>query len=102
MTPPVGAIPRFGRTRTIGVLVGLLGLVLVGLVAGNVTPDDRTINFEQPPDPVSLTLDPGTAIAAIGVVYLLIGQPTPPRCIARAAFIASASLPPNCTSRARP
>ena len=26
----------------------------------------------------------------------------PPRCIARAAFIASASLSPKCTSRARP
>lgn len=88
MTAPVGAIPRFGRSQTIGALLGLLGLVLVGLVAGNVTPDDRTINFEQPPDPVSITLDPGTAIATIGVVYLLAAV----ACLAGARFRSAARV----------
>jgi len=60
-----------GHLQTIGVVFGLLGLVLVGYVAPNVTTDDRTLGFEPPPEPLALTLSPGPVIAAIGVVYLL-------------------------------
>ncbi|HEX4902179.1 MAG TPA: ABC transporter permease [Acidimicrobiales bacterium] len=62
---------RLGHLQSIGVVLGLLGLVLVGYVAPNVTSDDRTFGFEPPPEPLALTFPAATAIAAIGVVYLL-------------------------------
>jgi len=62
---------RFGHLQTIGVVLGVLGIALVGYVAPNVTGDDRTFGFEPPPEPLAVTFPAATGIAAIGVVYLL-------------------------------
>jgi len=62
---------RMGHLQTIGIVLGVLGLALVGYVAPNATTDDRTFGFEPPPEPLAVTFPAATAIAAIGVVYLL-------------------------------
>jgi len=62
---------RFGHLETIAVVLGGLGLFLVAYLAPNATGDDRTLGFEPPPEPLALTFSPATAIAAIGVLYLL-------------------------------
>ncbi len=62
---------RLGHTRTIGVLLGVLGLVLIGLVAPNVIDESRTFAFEPPPDPLSFTFSPGVAITTIGTLFVL-------------------------------
>lgn len=67
---------KLGRRQTIGVLFGLLGLYLVGIVAGNLETADKTLAFEPPPDPLKLVLDPATAVAAFGVIFILAGVAT--------------------------
>lgn len=62
---------RMGHLQTIGIVLGVLGLALVGYVAPNATTDDRTFGFEPPPEPLAVTFPAAAAIAAIGVVYLL-------------------------------
>jgi simple sugar transport system permease protein len=62
---------RFGRRQTLGVLFGLLGLFLVGYVAGNLDQMDRGLTFEPPPDPAKLVVDPVTTVTVIGVLFLL-------------------------------
>jgi len=62
---------RVGRRQTIGVLFGLLGLFLVGYVAGNLDPMDRGLSLEPPPDPAKLIVDPPVTVTAIGVVFVL-------------------------------
>ncbi len=62
---------RLGRDQTLAVLVGLLGAVLVGLVAPALTDEARTFAFEPPPEPLDLTFTPGVAVAGIGTIYLL-------------------------------
>lgn len=62
---------RLGRDRTIGLLLGVLGVFLVGYVAPNAIEDSRSFAFEPPPDPLSLSFSPRVAISAIGIVFLL-------------------------------
>ncbi|MGH9273359.1 MAG: hypothetical protein ACRDZU_01825, partial [Acidimicrobiales bacterium] len=62
---------QLGRRQTLGVIFGLLGLVLVGNVAGNLNPADKGITLEPPPDPVKLVVDPGTTVTVIGIVFVL-------------------------------
>ncbi len=62
---------RFGRLQTLGVIFGLVGLFLVGYVAGNLDGADKGIAFEPPPDPAKVIVDPPIAVTAIGVIFLL-------------------------------
>jgi general nucleoside transport system permease protein len=62
---------RFGRRQTLGVLFGVLGLVLVGLVAGNLEAADKGLAFEPPPDPAKIIVDPPITVIVIGVVFML-------------------------------
>jgi simple sugar transport system permease protein len=62
---------RFGRRQTLGVLFGLLGLYLVGYVAGNLDPSDKGLTFEPPPEPLKLVFDPSTAVTVIGIIFVL-------------------------------
>ncbi len=82
--------PQLGRRQTIGVLYGLLGLVLVGYVAGNIEAADKGLTFEKPPDPIKLIVDPPITVAVIGTIFVL-------ACIAtffekRSARLASGAL----------
>jgi len=66
---------RLSRRQTIGVLYGLLGLVLVGNVAGSLEGADKTLTFEPPqlddPNPLEIVLDPPTFVAGVGVLFIL-------------------------------
>jgi general nucleoside transport system permease protein len=62
---------RFGRLQTLGVIFGLVGLFLIGYVAGNLDPADKGIAFEPPPDPTKVIVDPPIAVTVIGVIFLL-------------------------------
>ena len=50
--------PRLSRRQTIGVLYGLLGVVLVGYVAGNIESAEKGLSFDKPPDPLKVSFDP--------------------------------------------
>jgi simple sugar transport system permease protein len=63
--------PRLSRRQTIGVLYGLLGVVLVGYVAGNVEAADKGLTFETPPDPLKVIIDPPITVATIGTIFVL-------------------------------
>lgn len=62
---------RFGRLQTLGIVFGLVGLFLVGYVAGNLDPADKGIAFEPPPDPAKVIVDPPIAVTVIGIIFLL-------------------------------
>jgi len=62
---------RLGRQQTIGVLYGVLGLLLVGYVAGNLEGADKALAFEPPPDPAKLVVDPPLTVTAIGTIFVL-------------------------------
>jgi simple sugar transport system permease protein len=62
---------RLGRRQTIGVVYGLVGLYLVGYVAGQLEPATKGVTFEPPPDPLKFTFTPGAMVAAIGGVFLV-------------------------------
>ena len=70
-TAPARRRFQLGHLQTIGIIFGLLGLVLVGYVAPNVTSDQKTFGFEPPPDPLSWTFSPATVITTIGIIYVL-------------------------------
>ena len=63
--------PRLSRRQTIGVLYGLLGVILVGYVAGNIDAADKGLTFETPPDPLKVVVDPPITVATIGIVLIL-------------------------------
>jgi general nucleoside transport system permease protein len=62
---------RLGRRQTIGVLYGILGVVLIGYVAGNLESADKALTFDKPPDPVKISFDPAVVVAAIGTIFVL-------------------------------
>jgi simple sugar transport system permease protein len=62
---------RLGRRQTIGVLYGLLGVLLLGYVAGNIDPADKALTFEAPPDPLEVVVDPPITVIVIGTIFVL-------------------------------
>lgn len=60
-----------GRSRTIGAVVGLVGLFLIAYVVPNLDDAARTFTFEPPPEPLSWTFTPDIVVATIGIVFLL-------------------------------
>jgi simple sugar transport system permease protein len=62
---------RFGRRQTLGVLFGLLGVFLVGYVAGNLADASKGITFEPPPDPLKIVISPSTTVIVIGTIFVL-------------------------------
>ena len=62
---------QFARRQIVGVLFGVLGLVLVVLVAPNLSSERRSFAFEAPPDPLAVSFNPVTLVVVIGVVYML-------------------------------
>lgn len=51
-------------------LFGLLGVVLVGLVAGNLAEPDKGLIFEPPPDPLKVVVSPSMTVTVIGTVFM--------------------------------
>jgi ABC-type uncharacterized transport system permease subunit len=62
---------RFGRRQMLGLIFGLVGLFLVGYVAGNLDPADKGLTFEPPPDPAKMIIDPPVTVTVIGIVFIL-------------------------------
>ncbi len=59
------------QRRTIGVLFGILGIVLVGAVAPNLDSATRAFTFETPPDPATFSFTPSVLVIAIGIIFIL-------------------------------
>ncbi len=62
---------RLDHLQTIGVIIGVLGVALVGYVGPQVSTDRRTFFFEPPPEPLSWTFSPASLIVGIGIIYVL-------------------------------
>jgi simple sugar transport system permease protein len=73
--PTVAAAPRArrraSRRQTIGAVLGLVGLYLVGFVAGQLEPASKGVTFEPPPDQLRLSFTPGPVVAGIGTIFLV-------------------------------
>lgn len=64
---------RVGRRQIIGGIMFALGVVLVALVAPNITSETKAFAFEPPPDPLQLEFNPRVVVALIGIVYVVAG-----------------------------
>ncbi|HUW01279.1 MAG TPA: ABC transporter permease [Acidimicrobiales bacterium] len=62
---------KIEQRRTIGVLFGILGIVLVGAVAPNLDSASRAFTFEKPPQPATLSFTPSVLVIAIGIIFIL-------------------------------
>ncbi len=62
---------RFGRRQIIGLVFGAVGLILIALVAPNITDETKAFAFEQPPDPLRLEFSPPAMVIGISIVYLI-------------------------------
>jgi simple sugar transport system permease protein len=70
-TVPERRTRQFGHLQTMGILFGLLGVLLVAYLAPNIDSAGKAFTLETPPDPASISFDPRTIVAAIGVFFLL-------------------------------
>ena len=66
-----GTERRLGRRQITGLIFGALGLILIVLVAPNITSETKAFAFELPPDPLQFTFSPPTMVIIISVVYLM-------------------------------
>jgi simple sugar transport system permease protein len=69
----LGATWRLGRRAIVGGIFGVLGIVLVTLVAPNLTTDPKSFGFGTPPDAIEFDFTPGVLVAVIGVCYVITG-----------------------------
>lgn len=87
---------RLERVQVIGALFGLLGLVLVLLLAPNLSGARKTFAFEPPPDPLSWSFSPPLVVRLIGLEWILAAVaslvPGVPRRLAGAARLLAAAL----------
>jgi ABC-type uncharacterized transport system permease subunit len=60
----------FARRQITAAVFGVLGLVLVALVAPNIDGATRRFTFEPPPDPAGVAFDPPTLVGVIGVLFV--------------------------------
>lgn len=96
--PPGGTAARFRLTRVqvIGIVFGVAGLLLVALLAPNLSGTRKTFAFEPPPDPLNVTFSPPTVVRLIGIVWILTAVaglvPAVPRRAGNLARLASALL----------
>ncbi len=67
----VAAERRFGRRQIIGLVFGVAGVILIALVAPNITDETKAFAFEQPPDPLRFEFSPPSMVVGISVVYLI-------------------------------
>ncbi len=63
---------RLGRRQITGLVFGALGLILIALVAPNISDATNTFAFEPPPDPLQISFSPPTVVTIIGVFYILV------------------------------
>ncbi len=64
---------RLGRREITGVVYGILGIVVVALVAPNISGQTRAFAFEPPPNASKTSFDPPTLAIVIGLIYVAVG-----------------------------
>jgi simple sugar transport system permease protein len=64
---------RVGRRQMVGGVLGLIGVLLVALVAPNITSETKSFAFEPPPDPLQISFNPVVLVTVIGLIYVLAG-----------------------------
>jgi ABC-type uncharacterized transport system permease subunit len=62
---------QLGRRQTIAALYGVLGVYLLAYVAGHLHDATKTVTFEPPPDPLSLSFRPSTVVVVVGLVFVI-------------------------------
>lgn len=69
----VRARRSLGRAEIMGVVSAVTGFALILAVAPTLTDEERSFAFELPPDPASVSFDPGVLISVLGAIYVLVG-----------------------------
>ena len=64
---------RVGRRQIVGGVLFVLGVILVALVAPNITSETKSFAFEPPPDPLQIDFNPVVVVTVIGIVYVIAG-----------------------------
>jgi simple sugar transport system permease protein len=78
-TAPVGL--RDGHALTIGrrqvtaIAFAVTGILLVALVAPNLSDETKVFTFEPPPDPLSWSFSPPTLVTVIGILFVAAAVP---------------------------
>lgn len=67
------SVRRLTRGHIVGLIFGVLGILLAAVVAPALTSDTRAFAFEAPPDPLQWEFNPGTLVATIGILYVVVG-----------------------------
>ncbi len=87
---------RMGRVQGIGVAFGIVGLLLVTLLAPGLSSKRKAFAFEPPPDPLTWSFSPPTVVRVIGLVLIVTAVlslvPAVPARLAGAARMVSAIL----------
>jgi simple sugar transport system permease protein len=73
LSDEVVAQRRLGRRQIVGGVIGVLGVILVALVAPNLTTETKAFAFEPPPDPLQIEFNPSVVVSVIGVIYVVAG-----------------------------
>jgi simple sugar transport system permease protein len=78
-TAPVAVHERrviaIGRRQVTALGFAAIGIVLVVLVAPNLSDDTKVFTFEPPPDPLSWSFSPPTLVTVIGVLFVAAAVP---------------------------
>ena len=61
-----------GRTQIISIVFAILGVLLIVLVAPNLSSESKAFAFEAPPDPAQIEFSPPTLVMVIAIIYLLL------------------------------
>jgi simple sugar transport system permease protein len=64
---------RIGRRQIVGTILGIVGIVLLALVAPNLSSERRAFAFEAPPDPLQVEFNPQVVVALIGGFWVIAG-----------------------------
>jgi simple sugar transport system permease protein len=64
---------QLGRTEISGIIVAVVGVLVTVLLAPGLDGKTKAFAFEPPPDPAQVKFDPPTLVAAIGILFVVVG-----------------------------